>query len=275
MRSSSVTRFCGGKGANQAVAAARLGAEVQFFGKVGKDAFGERLLAGFAEHGVDVSVVERSPEQPTGTAMIWVDERGENAIVVAAGANGEVGPEYVDRHLDALRRADVLLLQFEIPTETVAHVLRTLPAGRPKVLLDPAPAASLDGMEGSRLAAITPNEEELLAMSGERDLEVAARKLLDLGVEIVVATLGPRGARVFPRDETPQRIPGFAVDAVDTTASGDAFAAAFAVGLASSDPIDISSIVRRACAVGALTCTTPGAWPSLPTNAAVDSFLAQ
>ena len=269
----SVSRYRGGKGANQAVAAARLGAEVSFFGRIGSDSFGETLLEGFEENGVEASAVERHPDSPTGTATIWVDEHGENAIVVAAGANGRVDRTYVDRHLARLAEFDALLLQFEIPTDTVAHVLRSLPPRRPLVVLDPAPAAALSGLGADRIGCITPNEEELRTLSGARDIERGAKTLHDLGAELIVCTLGARGAAILSGGEPAVRVPSFPVAAVDSTAAGDAFAAALAVGLATSEVSGLERLVRRACAAGALATATSGAWPSLPSAKQVDELL--
>ncbi len=273
LRAESVSRYRGGKGANQAVAAARFGADVRFFGMVGPDSFGELLLAGFEENDVDATAVEQHSSCSTGTATIWVGERGENAIVVAAGANGHVDRTYVDRHLESLVEADVLLLQFEIPLDTVSHVLRSLPPEHPLVVLDPAPAAALEGLGIDRTTCITPNEEELRTLSGMEDTETGAKVLHDLGANVIVCTLGEDGADLLRRGEGPVRLPSFPVEAVDSTAAGDAFAAALAVGLAGCESADLAEVVRRACAAGALAAATAGAWPSLPTAGQVDDLL--
>ena len=273
VRANSVSRYRGGKGANQAVAAARLGADVSFFGIVGSDSFGETLLEGFEENDVDASAVERHPDCPTGTATIWVDGRGENAIVVAAGANGHVDRAYVDRHVERISGFDALLLQFEIPPDTVAYALRAIPPLRPLVVLDPAPAAALTGFAIDRIACITPNEEELRTLSGEPDGRRAAAVLQDLGTDLIVCTLGEKGADVHRRGAASVRVPSFPVTAVDSTAAGDAFAAALTVGLVASEAPDLKRVARRACAAGALAAATPGAWPSLPSAGQVDELL--
>jgi len=275
VRADSVSRYRGGKGANQAVAAARLGADVSFFGIVGSDSFGESLLEGFEENGVDVSAVERHPDSPTGTATIWVDERGENAIVVAAGANGHVDRAYVARRAERLSEFDVLLLQFEIPPDTVAYALRTIPPLRPVVVLDPAPAAALTDLAIERVACITPNREELRTLSGEPNGRRGADVLHGLGADVIVCTLGEKGADVFCRGAASVRVPSFPVTAVDSTAAGDAFAAALAVGLAASVAPDLERVVRRACAAGALATAAAGAWPSLPSATQVDELLGR
>jgi ribokinase len=273
LQASSLSRYRGGKGANQAVAAARLGADVSFFGSVGADPFGEVLLEGFAENGVDASAVERPSDSSTGTATIWVAERGENAIVIAAGANGLLDRAYVDRHLDRLSDVDVLLLQFEIPIDTVRYVLRALPPRRPSVVLDPAPAAPLDDLDVGRIACITPNEEELRILSGKDDLERGAEVIHSLGVNLVICTRGAKGASILQREKPSVHIPSFAVHVIDTTAAGDAFTAALAVGLAAPTPPDLEEVIRRACAAGALAAAAAGAWPSLPSGRQVDELL--
>lgn len=273
VRASSVSRYRGGKGANQAVAAARLGAAVEFYGMVGIDAFGDTLLSGFSENGVDASAVERAGTCSSGTATIWVADDGENSIVIASGANGCIDNDYVDRYLESLAQVDVLLLQFEIPPETVAHVLRRLPEDRPRIVLDPAPASDLNGIPIARATCLTPNEEELLALSGERSLEGGARVLHDLGAELVICTLGSQGAYVSQLGKDPVTIPSPTVVPTDSTAAGDAFAAALAVGLAQPDVGEIDDVVRFACAAGALAVTKEGAWPSLPVEADVRALL--
>ena len=273
VRASSVARYRGGKGANQAVAAARLGADVRFFGMVGKDSFGDVLLSGFEENGVDASAVERSAACASGTATIWVSEDGENSIVIAEGANGQVDEAYVDKNLKALAEADVLLLQFEVPVRTVAHLVRSLPGSKPVVVLDPAPASALDGFPIGRVDYLTPNKEELAALSGEADPADGVHRLLELGTGTVVCTLGEQGATVARLGTETTEVPAFPVTAVDSTASGDAFAAAFAVALAEGKETDLREAVRFACAAGALAATRAGAWPSLPTEKEVSSLL--
>ena len=273
VRANSVSRYRGGKGANQAVAAARLGAAVRFYGMVGQDSFGDMLLSGFEENGVDASAVARTTSSASGTATIWVAEGGDNSIVIAEGANGCIDPDYVDRNLEALVQADVLLLQFEIPLETVVHVLRSLPPGKPRVVLDPAPAAQLDGIALTRVNCLTPNEEELLALSGERSLELGIHALQELGAELIVCTLGMNGACAARAGEPTLISPAFPVSAIDSTAAGDAFAAALAIGLASSRSLNLTEVLRYACAAGALTVTEEGAWPSLPAERQVRALL--
>ena len=263
-------RYPGGKGANQAVAAARLGADVAFFGKVGTDAFGDELLRRLRVDGVDVSAVERVGDASTGLATIWVDEAGENAIAYAPGANASVDAAYVDRIYDRLRVADVLLLQFEIPLVAIAHLLARLPADRPTVIVDPAPARPLDGLPLERVDVLTPNRTELVALTGERDVAAGARVLLDRGVRAVLCKTGDRGASWFGNESL--HVEAFAVEPIDTTAAGDAFNGALA-SVIGNLPID--EAIRWANAAGALATTRRGAQPSLPDRKAVRRLLRE
>jgi ribokinase len=255
----SVHRYPGGKGANQAVAAARVGGAVRFYGKVGADAFGDELLALLQGDGVDISAVERTAEAATGMASILVDEAGENSIVYTPGANACVDPAYVDRVFEALREADVLLMQFEIPLETVAHLLARLPRQRPIVIVDPAPAHGMVGLPLDRIDVLTPNRSELLALTGVEDVLSAARALIGRGVRAVLCKAGADGALWMKQDA--MWIPAETVEPVDTTAAGDAFNGTLAC-LIAEWPIDRA--IRWANAAGALATTRRGAQPSLP-----------
>ena len=253
--------YPGGKGANQAVAAARLGADVTLYGKVGDDPFGERLLAGLRESGVDVGSVETEAETSSGLASIWVDGNGDNAIALAAGANGRVDARYIKRHCDRIAEADVLLLQLEIPIETIAFLLSRLPETRPLVILDPAPAQDLGSLPLARIGVLTPNEHELRILSRSDKIEAGAKRLLETGIESVVCTLGSNGAVRFSSDGSTRRFAAPTVHAVDTTAAGDAFSGALAWALFSR-PLD--EAIPFAIAAGALATTVRGAQPSLP-----------
>jgi ribokinase len=257
--------YAGGKGANQAVAAARLGCEVAFFGKVGRDSFGEELMASLRADGVDVSSVAVEPDLPTGTASIWVEESGENAIACVAGANGAVDDDYVLRIFDRLVEADVLLLQFEIPLSTIGRLLSRLPVDRPMVIVDPAPAADLSDLPLDRIDILTPNRSELRALTGLADLEPAVRQLAERGVRNVVCKAGEEGA--YWMVDRLVHVPAIRVDAVDSTASGDAFNAALGCALIERGMIDA---IRWANIAGALTATQRGAQPSLPRRDDVD-----
>jgi len=259
---SSVSYFPGGKGANQAVAAAKLGADVQFFGCVGDDAFGDQLLVALEDVGVCTKAVERVSKCASGLASIWVNEAGENAIALAPGANGCVDGAYLERHIESIALADILLLQLEIPISTIVVLLRQLPADAPIVILDPAPAQDLSGLPLERVDLLTPNEHELRSSSGHQEIDVGAFSLLDRGVKHVIATLGSHGATSFSADGSISHHAAPDVEVVDTTAAGDAFSGALAWALL-THPLD--DAVSQAVIAGALATTKPGAQPSLPT----------
>jgi ribokinase len=266
----SMCHYLGGKGANQAVAAARLGASVSFFGKVGRDPFGERLLEGLRADGVNVAGVESTSEEATGTASIWVEESGENAIACVPGANGMVDADYIDRISDRVAAADVLLLQLEIPLDTVIYLLGRLPRGRPLVILDPSPAQNLSRVPLHRIDVVTPNRTELLALTQMDDMKSAAGTLLRAGVGAVICKAGGEGAFWF--GETMSHVPAVPVRVVDTTAAGDAFNGALACAITERSMLDA---IRWANAAGALATTKAGAQPSLPRRADVDRLYGE
>ena len=257
----------GGKGANQAVAAARLGGDVAFLGKVGDDPFGALLRQGLVNCDVNVDGLEIEGGCESGLASIWVDASGENAIVLHPGANGRVDDAFVDRHLDEIASADVLLLQLEIPIETVVHLLRSLPPETPLVILDPAPAQDLGSLPLDRIEILTPNEHELRAITACNDLAEAADQLLAQGVSHVLCTLGADGADLYSADGTITHVDAPEVDAVDTTAAGDAFNGALAVALLTND---LQDALADAALAGALATARHGAQPSLPARSDLD-----
>jgi ribokinase len=264
----------GGKGANQAVAAARLGAQVTLVARVGEDVFGERALAGFEREGISTQHIIADPEAASGVALITVDSEGENSIAVAPGANARLSPEDVQRARAAILDADVLLLQLEVPLKTAQAAAELARQAGVRVILNPAPAPE-SPLPPALLACVdvlTPNEKEAAALAGvPESLERAARRLLEMGVETVVVTLGARGALIVT-PESQQTVPGFPVEALDTTAAGDAFTGGLAVALAGGQPLN--KAVRFANACGALAATRLGAQPSLPTEEKVAAFLA-
>lgn len=264
----SVRRYPGGKGANQAVAAARLGGTVAFFGKVGADAFGDELLAELRHNGIDVTNVEQTADHSTGLASILVDDAGENAIALAPGANAAVDTEYVDRNIEKLCAADVLLLQFEIPLDVIAHLLRCLPPKRPLVIVDPAPAQDISTLPLERIDLLTPNRSELFALTQQEDIPLAAQNLLAQDVRAVICKNGKDGAYLIAGADT-THFPAPVVQAVDTTAAGDAFNGALA-GAITHLPID--EAIQWANLVGALSTTRHGAQPSLPKRDTVRVF---
>ncbi len=256
-----VAYYSGGKGANQAVAASRLGAEVRFFGKVGDDHFGDRLLAELREHKVNVDAVEHEPDCTSGLASIWVNAEGENAIALAAGANGRIDGEYLDRYFDQISKADTLLLQLEIPIETIAELLKRLPTDGPTVILDPAPAQDLSLLPLEHIGILTPNEHELRLISGTDAIEEGAFLLLDRGVKNVICTLGEKGAIWFSGDGTMAHFSAPEVDVIDSTAAGDAFNGALAWAL-QTKPLE--DAIAQAVIAGSLATTKCGAQAALP-----------
>lgn len=257
----------GGKGANQAVAAARLGAQVHMVGAVGDDAFAGPLCEGLASEGIDLTHVARMENCSSGTASITV-AAGENEIVVVPGANARLMPSHVIHARDVIAKADVVLVQMEIPLETVEATLRTAHSQHVPVILNPAPAQRLP-TEWLQLARyITPNQHELAALLGA-DPSEDFRRLMQRAPCPVVLTRGAEGAW-FREQGEPQHQSGFNVEAVDTTGAGDTFNAALAVFL----PEGLPMAVRKACAAAALSVTHLGARAGMPHRAEVDSLLA-
>jgi ribokinase len=262
----------GGKGANQAVAAARLGTDVSMLGRLGHDNFGDALLDNLRQNNVDVSRVVRD-HSSTGTAIIIVDENGQNSIVLSPGANGNVTPADVDAA--SFLHHDLILLQLEIPTTAVLRAAQRAKENNLRVILDPAPAKEIPDELILLADFIIPNETELglLTRRDVRDIssaKKAARQLLERGARNVIVTLGSNGALIVNR-ETDTHVNAYEVKVVDTTAAGDAFVGGFATALLRSKPIEES--VQIGCACGALAATKFGAQPSLPTEAEVDVFM--
>jgi ribokinase len=260
----------GGKGANQAVASARLGARTYMIGAVGSDAFGTELLQALQRDGVDTGAVKMVADAPTGVASILLAQ-GDNQIVVVAGANGHCSPEDIDRHVDVIREADVVLLQLEIPLETVQHAASVAKQLGKTVVLNPAPARELPDSLLRQVDVIIPNQSELYLLAGtESNLETAMRRLLDRGVQTVITTLGSEGAAYLQGKETLGRVPSHKVSVVDTTGAGDAFNAGFAYALASGRTI--GEAVAFAGKVAALAVTRLGAQDGMPTLRQVEEF---
>jgi len=273
----------GGKGANQAVAAARQGARVAMLGRVGKDSFGPFLLNNLTSDSVDITNVH-SDDPATGTAIIVVDASGQNSIVLSAGANGKVTP----KDIDALNiESKILLLQLEIPLETVIHAAKW---GKQKgmiVILNPAPGRELPDELIANVDYILPNETELSLLTGVpvtdiSSTEEAAQILLARGAKNVIVTLGSKGALLVSNDQTTQ-VNAYKVNVVDTTAAGDAFIGGFAFKILESDS-KLSDMMQQAAslqiktvkyanACGALAATKFGAQPSLPTREDVETFI--
>jgi ribokinase len=265
--------FNGGKGANQAVAIAKLGAQVDMIASLGTDLFAERLLAGLKDAGVDTRAVQMVPG-PCGVAHISRADNGENSIIVISGANCEVSAAYIEAHLEIVRHAGMILVQLETPLEAVTYLAEQARQAKIPLMLDPAPAMTLSESLLGRTTWLTPNETEAQILLGGLSIDpaAAAEKLLAMGARNVALKLGPQGVFLAGRDCPAQRIPSFKVDAVDTTAAGDCFNAAFAVALTRGDAPALAA--RYAAAAAAISVTRVGAQPSLPSAAEVDAFLA-
>jgi ribokinase len=250
------------------------------WGCVGRDEAGAAAVAGLVEAGVDVSAVSRSPARPTGSALIVVDEAGENSITVAPGANGDLSPAALVDLADRAPAADVLLLQLEVPLSTCVAAARAAAATSVRVVLNAAPLPGDPATLGELLRLVdvlVVNETEAAGLAGAESVDgegllPVARALRRTGPSLVVVTLGAAGALVAG-ESLEGHVPGVAVDAVDSVGAGDSFCAALAVSLA-VDPDPVLA-VRRACAAGALAVTRPGAQPSLPTRAEVEGLLSE
>ena len=265
----------GGKGANQAVAAARAGIDVTFIARIGDDMFGQKAKEGFIADGINVDYVLRDKDSPSGVALIFVGEDGENSIAVASGANANLSPSDITAASDAISSADILVMQLETPLETVEKAASIASENGVKVILNPAPAQALSDDILRNISILTPNESEAQLLTGlkvesEKDAEAAADALMAKGVETVLVTMGPKG--VFAAAPgLKELVGGFKVKAVDTTAAGDVFNGALAVGIAEGKPL--KQAITFANAAAALSVTKLGAQPSAPTREEIDKFL--
>jgi ribokinase len=262
----------GGKGANQAVAAARLGYPVHMVAMVGNDVYGPAIVENLARSGVCVEAIAVAPGS-SGLAPMFVAENGENSIVVVPGANSKLTPDAVDRHAELIRSAGVVLCQLEIPLETVSHLLALCTRAGVPVMLDPAPAAHLPDEVWNQVAWFTPNETEAaFYLDGGQSPEQTAAHLLSRGLRAVALKRGAEGAFVATADGNSGWVAPFRVDAVDTVAAGDCFNGAFAVALL--EGLDAFAAARFANAAAALCVTRKGAQASMPSRKDVESFLA-
>lgn len=256
----------GGKGANQAVAAARLGGVITFVGKIGDDIFGKQAVQQLEDEGINVDFVAVDPENPSGVALITVDRKGENSIVVAPGSNGTLNPADFDKAEAELDASEFVLMQLEIPIPTVEYIALKAARKQKKVVLNPAPAAGLSDNLLQNLYLITPNETEAELLTGikvadEQSALKAAIQLHDKGVEIVIITMGVAGAFLLDNGK-PEIIPAPKVEAVDTTAAGDTFNGALVVALSEGKTIQES--IAFANKAAAISVTRIGAQSSVP-----------
>ncbi|MDQ3930329.1 MAG: ribokinase [Chloroflexota bacterium] len=262
----------GGKGANQATALGRLGAFVQMVGRVGQDAFGTSLIDSLGKAGVDISHVTRTDGASTGLAFIFVDDGGENMIVLEPGANGLLTPSDVSASGDSIFKADALLLQLEVPLETVIEAAMLARAASVLVVLNAAPARVLTEALLALVDVLVVNETELLMLAGTNGTQQeAVLALLARGVGSVLVTLGREGSFLATRQGTVY-MPAFQVEAVDTTAAGDAFTAAYVMSLL--EGLDSLACLRFASAAAAIKVTRRGAQTGLPSRKEVEDFLA-
>jgi ribokinase len=265
----SLTQFAGGKGANQAVAAARAGASVAFAGCVGGDAFGGWLSDGLAREGIDLALLRRTPDRPSGTALIAVDRGGRNQIVVIPGANAAVDEKQIES-IDFGRHGTVVF-QLEVPAASVWLGLRRAREAGCRTILNPAPAAEIPADVFPLIDVLVPNEHELRLLSGNAgSVADSAGALLARGVRTVVVTMGPAGAIAFGESGTIE-VPAPAVEAVDTTGAGDAFTGVLAATLAGGS--DLATAMKRAVCAASLSVLSPGAQASYPDAASIEAAL--
>jgi len=266
----------GGKGANQAVAAAKLGAEVYFIAKLGNDVFAEQSLANFKKEGVNTKYVIQTNEAPSGVALITVDDAGNNVIVVAPGANQKLSPDDVRQAESDISSSGVLVAQLEVPLKTVEFAAQLANNCGVLFVLDPAPALKLSPELLKMVDVLTPNETEAQILTGievtsNRDsAHTAAKKLLEYGVKSVILTMGAKGFLLADNDRM-KSVPAVKVGAIDATAAGDAFTGSLAVGLAQGWELFDAALFANQ--VAALSVTKMGAQSSMPAREAVESFV--
>lgn len=262
--------YGGGKGANQAIAASRLGGNVYMIGCLGNDAYGQKLHQELINSGVSVEGIEFDPKTPTGTAFIYVSDQGDNNIVVNPGANSQVDKNQIDRYESLFDDADYCIIQMEIPIDTVEYVIDLCKKKGIKVMLNPAPAHKLKDEVFRDLYMILPNETELeILCGGNGSLEEMAESLHKKGVENVIVTLGEKGCMLV-NNEGIKHFPAPPFAPVDTTAAGDSFVAGITVGL--SEGMGLEKAIKFASYVAGVTISKEGAQASLPDRKTVDSY---
>lgn len=271
--------FQGGKGANQAVAAARGGGDVVFIASVGNDNYGAESIKGYKLDNINTEDIKICKNHPSGIAMITISDTGENAITVASGANAELKPEDLDEAEEAFHEAEYMLVQLETPLDTVQKAIEMCAEFDTKVILNPAPATQLPDDIFSRIDIITPNESEAQSLTGvkvqdDRDAKKASDFLHDRGIKTVIITLGSQGAFLSDRiSGVSKTVPGFKVEATDTTAAGDVFNGQLSVALA--EGLALEDAIRQAHAAAALSVQKLGAQSSIPRREETDYFLEE
>ena len=265
----------GGKGANQAVAAARAGGDVSFIARMGQDTVGDQAIAAFVKDRINIEHVSRDRKAPSGVALIFVAKAGENSIAVAGGANTTLSPAHVKSAKQLFTRASIVMVQLEIPLATVRAAVQLAATAGARVILNPAPAQPLPRSLLRQICIISPNETEAEMLTGIRVKSIAsaakaATVLRGRKIKTVIITLGARGAYVSS-DGIELLVPGFRVSAIDTTAAGDIFNGALAVAIAENQPL--TQAVRFANAAAALSVTRLGAQPSAPTRRHIDALI--
>lgn len=271
-----IERNLGGKGANQACAVSKLGGRVGILGAIGDDSEGKLLLEGLQRVGVDTAGICVKPDEETGKAFVCVSTEGENTIVVAQGANGLLSIDDIQANMDKLEECDIVMLQMEIPLETISYVVKTASAAGKKVILDPAPATKDFPKDlYPYIDVIKPNETELCVLLNEPEaihqLDVAAYRLRELGVKNVVVTLGGKGAYLATEDGDEKIVAPYPTEVVDTTAAGDTFIAALAVKLAMGENLDTA--VDYANIASSVAVSRKGAQASIPTQNEVEAVM--
>jgi ribokinase len=267
----------GGKGANQAVAAAKLGAEVYFVAKLGDDIFGRQSLSNFQKVGIHTDYMEQTKEAPSGVALITVDDAGDNVIVVAPGANQKLSPEDVKKAQPVIASSGAVAAQLEVPLETVEFAAGLANEAGVPFILDPAPAQKLSNGFLRMVDVLTPNETEAGILTGvevtdENSAQIAAKDLLERGVKAVILTMGAQGYLLATK-EAMEFVPSVRVDAVDATAAGDAFTGSLTVGLAQGKTLEDAALFANH--VAALSVTKMGAQSSMPDAEQVENFMKQ
>lgn len=264
----------GGKGANQAVAAAKLGAKVGMVGSVGNDIYGKNLIANLNTFNIDTHYIKVDSETSTGTAIIIIDQTGENSIVISPGANGKVTAKNIREAIHLFESAKFLLLQFEIPEPTIFEAAKIAKQNNLTVILNPAPARDFSQQLLSYIDILIPNETELERITGiststQEQIVKAAHRLLDSNLSAIIVTLGEKGALLVTKNKT-QHFPGIKVNVIDTTAAGDSFIGGLAAALLKEKSIE--EAIRYANCAGALATTKLGAQPSIPDSKSVETL---